>query len=404
MIQLRATAESVLQPLDAVLAEPGLPARAALAGRQLRERLVSPIRVAILGQKGSGKTQLLNLIAGDRLLPEGAGLPNTEVRFGDMRRAVVVEDGGAETPVPFADLRRIDLHGATLLRIEAPLPVLSTLTLIEVAARETAEDERAAVQWAGSQADVVIWCSQDFSHAERWLWSSMPDRLKDHGFLALTKADELIRAGALGTRIAELEDIVAEEFHSLVPVATLQGLTALCGTGEVDRDALAASGAEALISALLSHVEQGRRADLDAALLFLSRFGKGPVPADPRREAKADPEPSPVSAAPEASPVRPGPDAPAIDAAIDILRGCGESLGRQVDAVAEPEAVFEGCAQAAQAVADMLEPGPAALRDEALEVADRLVLLGLERTETAAADAVTLLLQLRRDIAQAQAA
>jgi hypothetical protein len=37
-------------------------------------------------------------------------------------------------------------------------------------------------------------------------------------------------------------------------------------------------------------------------------------------------------------------------------------------------------------------------------VSETLVLLGLERTGTAAADAVTLLLQLRRDIACARAA
>jgi hypothetical protein len=39
-----------------------------------------------------------------------------------------------------------------------------------------------------------------------------------------------------------------------------------------------------------------------------------------------------------------------------------------------------------------------------MEVAEMLVLLSLERSDTAAADAVTLLLQLRRDIGLAQAA
>ncbi len=402
MIQFRATADSVLRQIDALLAEPGLPARAALAGQQLRQRLASPIRIAILGRKGSGKSQLLNLIAGDRLLPDGIDLPNTEVRFGAARRASLVDGAGRETPLPFADLRRLGRQaGDALLRVEAPLPVLSTLTLIEVAARDTAEEERAAVLWAGARADVVIWCSQEFNAAERWLWSSVPDRLKDHGFLAVTKADELIRSGALHALIEDLDTIVTEEFHSLVPVATLQGLAALCRPGGVDKDALAASGSEALIAALLSHVDQGRRADLDAALLFLNRFGKGAVPEDAAAGAALPPAPVPA-AMPE--PASEAATTGTLVAAIDILRGCGESLGAQVREDAEAEAVLEGCAQAVQAVADMLEPGPEDLRDEALEVADRLVLLGLERTEGAAADAVTLLLQLRRDMSLAVAA
>jgi hypothetical protein len=413
MILMRDTAESVQPALDRLLEDPGLPARAALAGRQLRERLSSPIRVAILGGKGSGKSQILNLIAGERLLPDGASLPDTEVRFGPERRYLLVDGNGEETPVRPADLMRLGQSAAPLLRIEAPLPVLSTLTLIEVAARDTAPEERAAVKWAAARADVVVWCSQTFDQAERWLWSSMPDRLKDHGFLALTKADELMRTGTLADRIAELADVVADEFHSLVPVATLQGLAALTRAGGVDHDALGASGAEALIAELLAHVEQGRRADLDAALLFLNRYGAASLPGQPVPAAAAEaeepaqpaaPDPAPPSADVPVAAVPEPADPDVLRGAIEILRECGGSLARQMDADGRTEAVLEGCAQAAQAVADMLESGPAPLFDEALDVSERLVLLGLEGDEMAAADAVTLLLQLRRDLGQAMAA
>lgn len=414
MITMRDTPESVLPALDRLLDDPALPARAALAGRQLRDRMSSPIRVAILGGKDSGKSQLLNLIAGERLLPDGASLPDTEVRFGSERRYALVDANGEEKPVRAAELMHLGQAAAPLLRIEAPLPVLSTLTLIEVAARDTAAGERAAVKWAAGRADVVVWCSQTFDQAERWLWSSMPDRLKDHGFLALTKADELIRIGTLAERISELADVVADEFHSLIPVATLQGLAALTRPGGVDHDALGASGAEALIAELLAHVEQGRRADLDAALLFLTRYGAAsgtaeaadaaPPPAPEPPAVEPDPEPAPPAAT---EPVAAGPapaDPDMLRGAIEILRECGGSLARQMDADGQNEAVLESCAQAAQAVADMLETGPAPLFDEALDVSERLVLLGLEGDAVAAADAVTLLLQLRRDIGQAMAA
>jgi energy-coupling factor transporter ATP-binding protein EcfA2 len=243
MIQLRPTAESVAPHLAAALRTAALPARAALAGQQLLDRLTSPIRVAILGHPGSGKSQLLNLIAGERIIPQDTQLPSVELRFGAVRRITLLDAEGHETALSAGDLQTIGPEAAALVRIEAPLPVLSTLTLIEVATRGTAEEERAGVQWAASRADVVIWCSQAFTPAERWLWSGMPERLKDHGFLVLTKADQLIRDGTLGRTIAELDDVVAEEFHSLVPVATLQGLAALLSGTGIDREALAASGA-----------------------------------------------------------------------------------------------------------------------------------------------------------------
>jgi hypothetical protein len=213
--------------------------------------------------------------------------------------------------------------------------------------------------------------------------------------------------------MAELEDVVAEEFHSLVPVATLQGLAAMEGPQGTDRDALAASGAEALIAAILGHVEQGRRADLDAALLFLSRFGSGgTAPA-------AAPAPAEVAEAPALVPAPVDPPPPAAEPvpaeatvadetvarALDILRGAAGPLLARMDEAGHAEDILEGCAQAAQAVADTIDPAALPrLHDEALEVAEMLVLLGLERSETAAADAVTLLLQLRRDLSYAEAA
>lgn len=412
MIQLRPTVESVCPHLEAVLAAPSLPARAALSGQQLLERLTSPIRITILGHPGSGKSQLLNLIAGERIVPEGARLPSLELRFGPERRLTLIDAEDRETPRAYEDLARIGVDDARLVRIEAPLPVLSTLTLTEVSTTGTAEEERAGVHWASARSDVVIWCSQAFTMAEQWLWSAMPDRLKDHGFLVLTKADELIRAGVLEQRLAELDDIVAEEFHSLVPVATLQGLDALCSAQGTDREALAASGADALMSALLAHVEQGRRADLDAALMFLSRFGAGARAAGPAEASPPAPQPGmdavaslprTVSAPLPAPPVEP--DGEAIARSLDILRGCAGTLRDKIGEDGQVEDILEGCAQAAQAVADTLDPvSHSDLHDEAAEVAEMLVLMGLERSDAAAADAVTLLLQLRRDLNYAEAA
>lgn len=429
MIQIRPSVENVQPRLEALLEAPHLPARAVAAGRQLLQRLISPIRVVVLGQPGTGKSALVNLIAGDRLLPDNARLPTVEICLGPEPRVSLVDRDGGEMPITPGALARVGRDAAALVRIEAPLPILSTLTLIEVAAHGTAEDERASILWAAERADVVIWCSQEFTAAEQWLWSAMPENLKDHAFLVLTKADLLIRSGEFATRLAELQEIAAEEFHSLVPVATLQGLDALHAPGGTDRAALTSSGADGLVTALLRHVEQGRRADLDAALLFIARFGVEAVPeaAEPPPAARpvlaavpspADvPPPADAAPAPDRPRTAPRPQIPRpvsvpappedVVQAAELLQRCGASLASRATGGAAAEEILEGCAQAAQAVADLLETAPdrlGSLRDEAMDVADKLILLGLERSEGAAADAVTLLLQFRRDLLGAEAA
>lgn len=417
MIEAAPTIESILPHLERALANPSIPARAHMAGRQLLDRLTSPIRVVVTGHPGSGKSQIINLLAGERIVPEGSSLPSLALRYGAHRTLTVHQADGTTATRPFGDLAALRRSDVGLVTIEAPLDVLQSLSLTEVVTGGTAEGERDGVLWAAERADIVLWCSLEFTPAEQWLWSAMPERLKDHGFLVLTKADTLIRSGLLEQRIAELEDIVAEEFHSLVPVATLQGLNALLADGGPDADALSASGAAALKDALARHVEQGRRADLDAALMFLSRFGSGqtadpaPLPPRPAPMPEADPPataahdaraPEPPSVAwaaePDPSPLPVAePDAPRT--AIDLLTACARDLGDAACDADRAQVVLAQCSEAAQSVCDALEDGPAALHDEALDICDKLILMQQERSDEAAADAVTLLLQLRRDLA-----
>jgi hypothetical protein len=408
--------------------------------------------VAILGHPQSGKTELLNLIAGERILPPGNRLPTVEVAYGEDHRAFVTAGDGEDYEIAFDEIGSVDRMDAGLLRIEAQLRILAQVTLTEVVSEGTAEDERAAVQWAAESADLALWCSQDFSMAEQWLWSSVPERLKDHGFLVLTKADELIRDGVLHDRIAELGDIVAEQFHSLIPVATLQGVESQNGAGGRDEAAFRGSGARALIDALIDHIEQGRRADMDAALLLVSRFAaqlgdadreddrpsrtrsrplvpigqdapeamaSRPVtvddrapPTDAETEETAarvdDTSAEIVALRPEETPTGDAADTAAPEAAADEPRWIAlDLLNSEARALAEldnHDAILGRCAEIAAEVAEVLSAHPSAdtvaqrVSETAHEVAEMVVLMQLEQTEAAAADAVTLLLQLARDL------
>ena len=294
----------VIAALEAALTSGRLPLTAEATARRLVSRLSSPVRVAILGLPGSGKSELLNMLAGQPIVPRDARLTTIWLNYGKRPRTLVHLPDGRTEPHDGLLPEGVEDAQPERVEIEAPLPILEQISLTEVASDASISSQRAAIAEAVNGADMLLWCTQDFSGAEPMLWSHVPEPLKDHAFLVLAKADELHRDGVLTRRMADLEEVVADEFHSLFPVAARQGLTAVSATPPNSRE-FTASGGRALVAAILRHVEQGRRADLDNARLFLSRngFAEQAGPANAAPPASPDPAPSPAPA-PAAPPPR----------------------------------------------------------------------------------------------------
>ena len=203
---------SLGQRLERALLAPQKPDVANL-GARLLARLDGPVHIAIIGPPGAGKTRLGDLL--------GQQSDLSECSFFEM--STISDD--------------VDLC--------------------------TAADP----------ADIVLWCGQTFGAADLALWSKMPDRLKDHSFLVVTKADSLAAQGQLQSTLAVLRDVSAEEFLQVFPVATLQGLAASDPNMTNAASAIRASGAEALKTAILRQIALARGAVRDGVLVFLDRYG-----------------------------------------------------------------------------------------------------------------------------------
>jgi energy-coupling factor transporter ATP-binding protein EcfA2 len=402
-------ASLVIAALEAAVASGRLAPAAEATARRLVARLSSPVRVAILGLPGSGKSHLLNMLAGQPVIPHGTRLPSIMLTHGDAPRTHIhLPDGRVETRDGL-DLKALDGTPASRIELEAPLRVLERIALSEIAIGTSVGSQRAAIDGAAKSADMLLWCTQDFGGAEPTLWSQVPDPLKDHAFLVLTKADQLHRAGVLAQRMADLEDVVADEFHSLFPVAAQQGLAALSASPP-NPGGFAASGGRALAAAIHRHVELGRRADRDNARLFLSRHGFAEqVPA---AAALPAPAPGPAAAAPPSGPAKaaaPGrPPAPA-PLRERLLARLQEGAAELDDLTGTPPAgtiaeILSVCSDTADSLAAMFsgaqmqDPELAELYQDIEEVAEMVLLMQIEANATAAADAVTLMLQLRRSL------
>ncbi len=290
---------SIVDRLGLALDRGQLPAGGpAEAAERLIERLGRPARVALLGLPGSGKTAVLNLLAGETVVPENLRLPTVLVQRGTAPRMICTLADGSSEIVDGTDLAEtVDLQPA-LVTLECDLPALSVISLLEVAGGPADQDQRRAMTWASKRADIVVWCSTAFLPKEQMLWEGLPDQIKDNGFLFVTKTDLLGGMDAVSGIVKRIEHRAGEEFRRVLPISVLKAGLAILSDGSVDRDMFRESGASAVIAAIKSRVEMARRADADTAEAILTRHA-GP-PQRPVRRA-ADPVPV-VAVAPTSVP------------------------------------------------------------------------------------------------------
>ena len=409
--------ETVIDRLRIALETEVLPKAARDHATHLLKRLSSPVRVSLLGCPGSGKSELVNMFVGRRILPKNAKLPTLELTYGPVEKITVTGAKGQNTVLGSLDFESAAKDGPAFIRAELPLPIFERISLLEVVTDGTGDELQSAVDWAVRRTDIALWCTQYFSEKEQKLWSRVPDSLKDHAFLVLAKADVLSADNALSGRISALETVVAEEFHSLFAVATLQAIKAHHEDGSVDEEVYHASGGGALSAEILRHAERGRRADFDSAHLFLARYQISGVAGSERPTSKPVngemATPAETTAAPEPTSVADAPvtvelveNVTLFQDAVRFLRRRGDGLAESVSTL-EPGksgALVNQCVDTVEHLVDLFSqddsgcPAADAFIDDLMEATDMIVLMQAETGDAPAADAVTLLLQLRRDI------
>ena len=288
--------------LDRGLLPAGGPAEAA---ERLIERLERPARIALLGLPGAGKSAVLNLLAGTVVVPEMLRLPTIIVQYGAVPRMVCTLVDGRQDIVPGSDLSQVMAMNPAMVTLELDLAALKVISLLEVSAGPMEAEQRRAAIWASKRADIVIWCTTSYLPKEQAVWESVPDAVKDNGFLFLTKVDLLGSREAAAGMFERVELRAGEEFRQVLSISAKQARTALLAPGGLDREMFRDSGASAVISTIKTRVQMARRADTDMAELLLARHVE--VSSSVGRHF-AEPEPREKIAPPESRPWTPPPE------------------------------------------------------------------------------------------------
>lgn len=365
-------------------------------GSQLLQRLRQPVRVAVTGAPGTGKSALIDMLLGRVVIGKAAaGLP-VEICHGPEERVVFDTPAGTRGQQPGCLANAAVPPDALRVRQHLPDPRLRAHSYLEIPLAGSPGRQQETLQQAAAMADIILWCSETFPEAEQALWSAMPDSTKDHSFLVLTMADRQIMRGVLPGLIQSLEPVAAEEFLGVYPVAAIQGLTAQTA-GTPAEDLWRSSGGRQLAEDVQRQIGLGRASDADQAELLIRQFG-GSLPAE------APPPPAAKAASPAATPHAP---AASLAAALDQLQSGAEDMLARAEAAGGPQAgpVLAQCMDLIRGLSASLEglPGSAAVtaaRDAAQDGEELLMLCQLEQDEDAAIDAVTLLFQLKKELAE----
>lgn len=261
-------AQRLGRALDRGLFPAGGPAEAA---ERLIERLERPARIALLGLPGSGKSSILNLLVGTVVVPETLRLPTIIVQHGDVGRMLCTLTDGTTKIVPGTDLADALPLGPALVTLEIDLPALKVISLLEVSAGPMEAEQKRAATWASKRSDIVIWCTTSYLPKEQAVWESLPDAVKDNSFMFLTKVDLLGSRDAAQAMHDRVELRASEEFRQILSISAKQARAAMPPGGQVNRELFRDSGASAVITAIKTRVQSGRRADMDTAELLLAR-------------------------------------------------------------------------------------------------------------------------------------
>ena len=152
--------------------------------------------IALMGEFSAGKSTLLNFLLRRQVLPTqvtATQLPPVWLSYGTADPYIMYNDG-TRAPVDLTRLDDIPVTGTRFLRIFMEADILEAMDLIDTPGISDPNIPPEVWRRAAGYVNGVIWCThatQAWRESERAAWVSLPERLRNHSLLLVTRADKL---------------------------------------------------------------------------------------------------------------------------------------------------------------------------------------------------------------------
>lgn len=255
---------------------------------------------ALMGEYSSGKSALLNVILGQRLLPTkvtATDLPAVWITQGKKEKLQALAYDGTLHDLTINDLTSDAAMDYLVIRIESGAEILARTDIIDTPGISDPRMSTSIIEKISWFSDFVIWCSpvnQAWRQTEQAFWKTMPDRVRQHSILALTRADKMRSAEDMDKvrRRCDLE--AGGQFSAILSMSTPLAMASREATNpRIAAEKWAASGAERLMqqvhwSSEVAAVACASRPDLpDPAKAIKPAPVKAEKPARKRPEVEA---------------------------------------------------------------------------------------------------------------------
>ncbi|MDX8352632.1 dynamin family protein [Cognatiyoonia sp. IB215182] len=213
-------------------------------------------RVALMGEFSAGKSTLSNLLMGARPLPEkvtATRLSPVWMSQGSDTPYRIDVDGTTE-PITLDQLESVPVEETFAIRLFLDVDILSVCDLIDFPGISDPNMSSEVWERVLPEVDAVIWCThatQAWRQSEAAVWENMPNAVREHSILLITRFDKLTTERDKTRVIKRVTRETEGQFSGIYPVSLLQAIAA----GE-DQDKWDASGAGPFVYRLIETIEK----------------------------------------------------------------------------------------------------------------------------------------------------